>query len=193
MSMFIVYVHACTCEWYNHLCYSTYRLIVSVPERTKERRKRDTIFNSCNLEKLYGYTAAVELELTCYIAAEIKGSRVTEDGLLFFLGDESTNGGYLNVPLEANIDYNMTVGAIVYAEVSTYIFVACEDELHIIDSMMILHRIGDTWCNFSKCCEKVSVPFLYYFLLIAHQALEDLIYATIKMKSHEYTSTIELH
>ena len=94
-----------------------YRVIIGIPEDTSSRKKRSELPSICDLEIVYEYKTALWLNRRCYIAAEIEGSKVAEDGLEFDLGDNSTVGGYINAQLEPETSYNVTVSVVVPLEV----------------------------------------------------------------------------
>ena len=99
-------------------CCSLYRIIVSkVTTRNIVKRSLIPGMDECNSSQLYDYSTSVSLSLPCYIAAEIKGSEVPEDGKTVNLGDESTFGGYHNAPLESSTDYQVVVAAVANVEV----------------------------------------------------------------------------
>ena len=102
------------------VCFSLYRIIVSkVTTRNMKRSLIPGMFG-CNSSQLYTYSTSVSLSLPCYIAAEIHGSEVAEDGKTVNLGDKSTSGGYYNAPLDISTDYQVVVAAVANVEVCYY-------------------------------------------------------------------------
>ena len=96
-----------------------YRVIISL--LNNGRLKKRTVSGdsgTCNFTHLYNYSRASQLSLSCYVTAEVSGSKMTEDGLIIDIGDGSTVEGYYNAPLQSNVEYNVIVALVVQVEVN---------------------------------------------------------------------------
>ncbi|XP_067932383.1 receptor-type tyrosine-protein phosphatase kappa-like [Watersipora subatra] len=99
---------------------SAYRVILSLPEEPVSKRSLNIL--GCQDDSLYGYESAVDINSGCYIAAELEGTMIVESGFILDLGDESTNGDYVNKALKPDTRYQITVGVVVSVDENKKLF-----------------------------------------------------------------------
>ena len=98
--------------------FSQYRIIIGTGVDSSWS-KREAVFDdsTCDTDNLYNYTIATQLNLPCYITAEINGDLVADEGFTFNVGDGKTFGNYYNAPLEPYKEYSLAIQIIVDAGV----------------------------------------------------------------------------
>ena len=88
------------------LCFSSYVLLIS-QQSTENRIKRSS--SSCSEGSIdHDYTKSKELGTGCYTTAEIPADLVREE-YTFNVGDGEIYGGYLNVPLQQGVSYDLHI------------------------------------------------------------------------------------
>ena len=73
---------------------------------------------TCGLDQQFEFQLATSLRQPCYVAAEVEGSLVNDDGLTLTLGDDSIIGSYHNVPLVPSSSYTVAVVIVFHPTVS---------------------------------------------------------------------------
>ena len=91
---------------------------------------------TCRLDQQFSYQLATSLGQPCYVAAEVEGSLVKDEGLSFTIGDGSIIGTYQNVPLQQNTEYSVAVAIVVHAKVCS----VRKLSIHILYAQFVYER-----------------------------------------------------
>ena len=90
------------------LYFSSYVLLIS-QQSTENRIKRSQASSSCSKDSInHDYTKSKELGTRCYTTAEIPADLVREE-YTFNVGDGEIYSGYLNVPLQQGVNYDLHI------------------------------------------------------------------------------------